>query len=158
MIAAANKPKCRRLGGLALGLCTLLALSACGGDTIVRGNMPDVEEIAAIDPGIDTRDDVVERLGSPSALSSFLDRKWYYIGQTTHHFAFLKPEVVDRSVLMVSFDGTGKVEETVLYTLNDGQNIDPVSRKTPTEGKKLTILQQLFGNLGRFPTEKEPTF
>jgi hypothetical protein len=32
----------------------------------------------------------------------------------------------------------------------DAQEISPVARVTPTEGRDLTLLQQLFGNIGRF--------
>lgn len=140
-----------RLGAalLAAGLC--VGLAACGGEVAVRGNMPDPELIAEIQPGGDRREDVVDKLGSPSTVSTFLDRKWYYIGQKVEQFAFMSPTVVERSVLVVSFDETGTVDDTLMYTLEDGQIIDPVSRKTPTEGRELTVLQQLFGNLGRFP-------
>jgi outer membrane protein assembly factor BamE (lipoprotein component of BamABCDE complex) len=61
--------------------------------------------------------------------------------------------VLERSVLVVSFDAGGMVDRTKTYTLEDGQDIDPVSRITPTEGRDLTLLQQLLGNIGRFPTE-----
>ena len=35
--------------------------------------------------------------------------------------------------------------------MSDGQDITPVGRETPTEGTELTLMQQLFGNLGRLP-------
>ena len=143
----------RLLGGLGGAAC--LVLAACGGDVTVRGNMPDPELIAEIQPGSDTRDDVVDKLGSPSAVSSFMDRRWYYIGQKQEQFAFLDPTILERSVLVVSFDNAGTVDDTLMYTLEDGEIVSPVGRTTPTEGKELTILQQLFGNLGRFPTDTE---
>lgn len=156
MNQASNKHLSRRprgttllAAGLAVGLT--LGLAACGGEVAVRGNMPDPEVIAEIQPGGDRREDVVDKLGSPSTVSTFLDRKWYYIGQKVEQFAFMSPTVVERSVLVVSFDETGTVDDTLMYTLEDGQIIDPVSRETPTEGRELTVLQQLFGNLGRFP-------
>lgn len=139
--------------GLAAALA--LGLAACSGDVAVRGNMPDPETIAEIQPGADNRDDVVDKLGSPSTVSNFLDGKWYYIGQKEEQFAFFRPTVLERSVLVVSFEPSGIVDDTSLYTLVDGQIIDPIGRKTPTEGRELTILQQLFGNLGRFPVGEE---
>ncbi len=36
------------------------------------------------------------------------------------------------------------------YGLGDARSIEPVERSTSTGGKKLTILQQLVGNIGRF--------
>ena len=56
-------------------------------------------------------------------------------------------------MLVVSFDEAGFVEDTRTYALEDGQIIDPVDRVTPTEGREISILQQLIGNLGRFPTQ-----
>lgn len=144
----------RRLALLGAAL-SMLALAGCGGELAVRGNLPDPELIAEIQPGADNRDDVVDKLGSPSTVSTFLDRKWYYIGQKQEQFAFLKPTVLERSVLVVSFDERGTVDQTAMYTLADGQIIDPVSRTTPTEGRDLTFLQQFFGNLGRFPVGTE---
>ena len=152
MSQASNKRLLRRpLGAVLLAAGLAVALAACGGEVAVRGNMPDPEVIAEIQPGGDRREDVVDKLGSPSTVSTFLDRKWYYIGQKVEQFAFMAPSVVERSVLVVSFDETGTVDDTLMYTLEDGQIIDPISRKTPTEGRELTVLQQLFGNLGRFP-------
>ena len=64
--------------------------------------------------------------------------------------AFFDPDVLERSVLVVSFTDEGVVGEKQVYTLEDGKDVSPVGRVTPTEGKKLTVLQQLFGNIGRF--------
>ncbi len=53
-------------------------------------------------------------------------------------------------MLAVAFDDTGLVSELRQYTLEDGRIIDPVTRKTPTLGRELNIIEQLFGNIGRF--------
>jgi outer membrane protein assembly factor BamE (lipoprotein component of BamABCDE complex) len=155
MTTRADRSKFFRRAGLFAATLPALGLMACTGELAIRGNMPDPELVAEIQPGADNRDDVVDKLGSPSTVSTFLDRKWYYIGEKQEQFAFLKPTVLERSVLVVSFDEGGMVNQTALFTLDDGKIIDPVSRKTPTEGRELTILQQLFGNLGRFPIGDE---
>ncbi|MEO0717659.1 MAG: hypothetical protein AAFZ06_02150 [Pseudomonadota bacterium] len=72
----------------------------------------------------------------------------------TEALAFFEPEVVDQQVVTVSFDSTGVVENVNRYGLEDGQVVDLVTRTTPTSGRKLTILQQIFGNLGRFDTQE----
>jgi outer membrane protein assembly factor BamE (lipoprotein component of BamABCDE complex) len=130
-----------------------LLLSACGNNVQVHGNLPDAELLGQIQPGATGREDVADLLGSPSVESTFEDGRWYYIGQRTRRFAFLKPKVLERSVLVVSFDASGTVERTATYTLEDGREIDPVGRITPTEGRDLSLLQQLLGNIGRFPAE-----
>jgi len=139
-----------KLRACALLACAALALSACGNTVQIRGNNPEPEDIAQIEPGVHSRQDVMDLLGSPSTVSTFEDSKWYYIGQKTQKFAFLRPEVLDRKVLVVTFDEAGLVEGTRDYTLADAQEVDPVDRETPTEGRDLTLLQQLFGNVGKF--------
>ena len=141
----------RRLCRSAVALSVVcLGLAACGGTLQVRGNTPDAEDIAVIEPGVHSRQDIIDLLGSPSTVSTFQDSKWYYIGQKTQEFAFMKPEVVDRSVFVVTFNDSGYVEQTAQYSLADAQEVEPVDRITPTEGRDLTLLQQLFGNIGRF--------
>jgi outer membrane protein assembly factor BamE (lipoprotein component of BamABCDE complex) len=140
--------------GLLLG-CAAVALSACGNTVQVRGNTPDPEDVAAIQPGLLSRQDVVDLLGSPSTVSTFEDRRWYYIGQKTQEVAFLKPEVLDRNVLVITFDDAGLVEGTETYSLADAQEVRPIERETPTEGRDLTLLQQLIGNVGRFSTSQQ---
>ncbi len=127
-----------------------LLLAACSREITVRGNMPDPDDVATIEPGITTRSEVARLLGSPSTVSSFRDRTWYYIGQRQTKFAFLDPDILERSVLVVQFDDLGTVEDTKLFTLEDGESIEVVSRETPTEGREFGLLEQLLGNIGRF--------
>ena len=148
-----NRVRGNRLPGLGACLmlaCAAIALSACGNTVQLRGNTPDPEDIAEIKPGVHSRQDIVDLLGSPSTVSTFQDRKWYYIGQKTEEIAFMKPAVLDRKVLVVTFDTSGLVEGTQSYGMEDAQDVDPVDRETPTEGRDLTLLQQLFGNIGKF--------
>ncbi len=127
-----------------------LALGACEQSVQVRGNIPDGEVISKINPGVHSRIDIASLLGSPSTVSTFQDSKWYYIGQKTTQFAFFEPEILERKVLVVSFDDAGYVADTRTYGLEDGKIIDPVERITPTEGREMSVIQQLLGNLGRF--------
>lgn len=132
-----------------------LSTSACEQSIQVRGNLPEQDTVTRIQPGIHSREDVARLLGSPSTISTFQDSKWYYIGQKTTAFAFFEPEVLERKVLMVAFDDTGTVQETKQISLADSQEIDPVERVTPTEGRELSFFQQMFGNIGRFNSGSE---
>ena len=139
---------------VALAALLPLALAACSPSVRVRGNLPDPEMVSKISTGVHSRVDIASLLGSPSTVSSFQDNKWYYIGQKSTQFAFFKPEVLERKIIEISFDQQGMVAEAKTYTLEDGEDIDPVSRITPTEGREITVLQQLFGNLGKFNADK----
>jgi outer membrane protein assembly factor BamE (lipoprotein component of BamABCDE complex) len=144
-----RRARYRRLAAAAV----VLLLAACGTNLQVHGNLPDPELVGEIQPGTHARQDVLGLLGSPSAVSTFEDRRWYYIGEKTTKFAFFNPKVLERSVLVIAFDGNDRVSGTKTYTLADARDVDPVDRVTPTEGRELTLLQQFLGNIGRFPVE-----
>ncbi len=142
--------KARRvIGGLAMGL-GLLGLGACTSGLNTHGDLPDQEVVEGIQLGVHSQEDVLGMLGSPSTVSTFEDNRWYYIGSRSETVAFFEPDVLERNVLVVSFSEDGRVDEKKVYTLNDSRDVDPVDRVTPTEGKKLSVIQQLFGNVGRF--------
>ena len=55
-----------------------------------------------------------------------------------------------RKVIVIMFDQKGVARELKSYGIEDARRIQMVERKTPTAGRELTILKQLFGNIGRF--------
>src|SRR5215469_3786026 len=137
----------------ALSLVTISAatvLSGCAARVEQRGNLPPQEEIAQIHPGKTTKDEVVKILGSPSSVSVFNDKDWYYISSRTSQFSFFDPKVLDQQVFVVDFNDNGIVTAVDHKTLRDGRQIAPVARATPAPGRELSFLEQLLGNLGKF--------
>ena len=53
-------------------------------------------------------------------------------------------------MVAVSFNRAGVVEGVRILTEADGQAVALVDRETPVPGTDRSILQQLFGNVGRF--------
>ena len=127
----------------------LLAGTACAPVVSQRGYIPDQEKVASIQVGVDDKSTVEERLGTPTNVATFDGDVWYYISSTEEQFAFFEPETTERHILAVTFDGTGKVTNLEKYGLEDGQVVAIVDRETPTRGRELSFLQQMFGNLGR---------
>ncbi len=138
------------LPAISLAAAALLLLGACHPRVDTHGFMPNPELVEQVEPGVVSKLDVADILGSPSTIATFDQDTWYYITQKTQNFAFFKPEIIDQQVLVVNFDDRDMVSGVNHYTIEDGLIVDPVSRKTPTVGKELTFLQQLFGNIGRF--------
>jgi outer membrane protein assembly factor BamE (lipoprotein component of BamABCDE complex) len=136
-----------RLPALALAAAVV---AGCGATIDQRGNLPEADRLAEIQPGTTTRDQVVKILGTPSSTGVFDDRNWFYISRKTKQFAFLNPDVLDQQVYIVRFDGNGVVASVDRKDLKDGRNIDPVPGATPAPGRELTFLEQIIGNMGRF--------
>jgi len=136
-----------------------LTTAACATRIDTRGNLPDPERLAEIKPGEQSKDDVVDILGSPSSVTPFGSNTWYYISNRTETFAFFAPEVIDRHIVMVKFGTDGKVTGVDTIGLEAARKIQPVERTTPTHGTAITAIEQLIGNLGRFKKkgQKPPT-
>ncbi len=141
--------RCTLLAGVGLALA-LIAAGACTPRIDQRGNKPDEDQVVQINPGVDDKTRVAELIGTPSSISTFDDRTWYYISKRTETTAFFEPDVTDQQVLAISFDESGIVDNMRVYGQEDGRTIAYVDRTTPTEGNELTFIQQLLGNLGRF--------
>lgn len=140
----------RLLRHLSLAGLAAVTLSACELPVQVHGNLPDDATLARIEPGQQGRADVVNLLGPPSVRSSFNNSTWYYVGQKQTQFAFFSPDIKERNVLVLTFDERDRLTGKQLYTMADARDVNPVNRVTPTEGRDLTIVQQLLGNVGRF--------
>jgi outer membrane protein assembly factor BamE (lipoprotein component of BamABCDE complex) len=134
-------------------LALAVAVAACSARIDQRGNKPDEDQVVQINPGVDDKNRVAELIGTPSTISTFDDRTWYYISKRTETVAFFDPEVTDQEVLAINFDENGVVQNMRVYGQEDGRTIAYVDRTTPTEGNELTLIQQLLGNLGRFNPE-----
>lgn len=148
----ANRKSNLLLGGL---LATGIALSACSPIKESHGYTPDQEVVDKVRPGVHDRGSVKRILGAPTSVARFKDETWFYIAKKTERLAFFPEEVIDQQVVAVYFDAKGIVERVKRYTLEDAKAIEPVERETVTRGKEMTVLEQLFGNLGRFTKDKQ---
>ena len=111
--------------------------------------MFDDKLFAQIEIGKTNVNQVVELLGTPSTTSTIDAKTWYYIYSKAETMAFYQPSVSQRRIMTVGFNNDNKVSFVEEYGLQDGNIIAFNSESTPTRGRELTILQQLFGNLGR---------
>ena len=132
-----------------LFIVLVLMISSCSPIIENRGYVFDEKLLDQIEINKTISNDVMSILGSPSTTSAIDSSTWYYIFSKAETIAFYRPEVTDRRVLAVSFGNDNKVNNLKYYGLEDGKIISYVDRTTPTRGRELTILQQLFGNLGR---------
>lgn len=135
---------------LAAALFGMPALLGCSPAIHTHGHSLDEEQLAKIQPGVTSRQEVLQLMGSPSTLAAFDDEAWYYISQRTEKRSFYQEGVVEQEVVTVSFDDQGRVVGVDRHGLDQVASIDPVDRVTPTSGSSPSILEQLIGNIGRF--------
>ena len=135
-------------------IAATFSLSACASDNQVNGQLPSPERIAMIEPGVSNRDDVLELLGSPSTRPPFDDNNWYYIRKISHTIAFFDPVVLEQNVLTIVFNDDGIVDDILLYTQEDGRDIAMAERITPTQGRELTIWEQILSNYGNIASAR----
>ncbi len=129
---------------LVLFVAASVALAGCAPVISNRGFIENADAEAGIAAGVDTKTTIEVKLGDPSVQAAFGTDAWYYISQTERQVAFFDATIENRHILAVYFDKDGKVSDMKHYSLEDGNVVAFESRTTPTRGREMTFLQQLF--------------
>lgn len=139
-------------------IAAALSLSACNPILRTHGYVPTEEKPQEVEIGDDTKASVLARLGNPSVRGTFDEDvqadTWYYMNSVRQRFAYLRPLLEERTITAISFNEDGQVTKLAEYGLEDGQYVNYVDRKTPTRGRELSVLEQIFGTIGRIPTDR----
>jgi outer membrane protein assembly factor BamE (lipoprotein component of BamABCDE complex) len=130
-----------------LVLVCVAGLAACEPTMANRGNILDPDSLAQIVPGTSTREDVATKLGTPTEVSTFDEKIWYYIGRQTEQYSFFAPEVLKQQAVEVDFDDKGIVQQVRKLDLSQAGDIDPVDRVTPSYGRSDTFIKELLGDI-----------
>lgn len=143
-------------GLMRLSAAAVLALTAsaaaCSPVQTYNGFRPDRNDVALADPqpGVDTRDTIRQRYGSPSTTAVFDQTVWYYVSSVQERVAFYTPRTTERSVMAIHFDGD-TVAAVEKYGLERGRVVAYAEQETPTRGRELSVIEQLLGNVGTTP-------
>jgi outer membrane protein assembly factor BamE (lipoprotein component of BamABCDE complex) len=113
-----------------------------------RGSVVDSELLSAIQVGVDNKDSVQRTLGRPTFTGEFGKNDWYYVSRDTRTFAFRNPRVAEQTVIHIAFDQKGNVSAIDKSGKELVANIDPANSKTPTLGRKRSLFDDIFGNIG----------
>ena len=134
------------LGGcLLLGGCTFL-----GPAPQPRGDRVDADQLKQLVPGVTTQADATALLGSPTTKGMFDQNTWIYVSQMTRPVIGGTLAVLRQNVVQLSFDDRGVLRQVQSLDKASGLPVTVVARTTPSPGTEATMLQQLFGNVGRF--------
>ncbi|WP_409433904.1 outer membrane protein assembly factor BamE [Litorimonas sp. RW-G-Af-16] len=139
------------------GFATVMA--GCNPVLRTHGYVPtDEAKPQEVNPETDTKATVLARLGNPSVKSTFdedLDEDvWFYMRSVRQRYAYLRPKIEERSITAITFNEDGQVQKVAEYGIEDGRYVNYVDRKTPTRGRELSVLEQVFGTIGRLPTDR----
>lgn len=132
------------LVGLALGL----GLAACSATFNNHGYFPPPEDLAQVDVG-DTREAVAAAIGTPGSAGVMRDEAWFYTAYRVRNYAYRPPQITERQILAVSFDGAGRVANIEEFGLEDGQIVQLSRRVTTSSVREISFLSSILANFGR---------
>ncbi len=126
-----------------------MMLTGCStSEVLTQGYVVDVQTLELVPPG-SSKDQVLLTLGTPTTRADYGSDAFYYISQKRVRRAmFLKPRLVEQSILAVYFDDDETVTSLANYTLEDGVVFDTISRTTPTGGREETFLSRVLSSTG----------
>ncbi len=140
------KQTCKMLA-LALVMATL---AACGGQYRNHGYMPLAEDVDALIVGVDTRDSIIEVMGVPTTGGVLTEEAMYYVRSRVHHKGYVKPNEIQRDVLVLSFDKNQILRNVERFGIEKGKLIRLEHRVTEAPGGDRSVLQQIIGSIGGF--------
>ena len=79
-----------------------------------------------------------------------------YINETTRPRIGRTQGVINQRVVVLRFDQQGVLQEVQRLNQDDAMPVSVVARATPSPGNETSIMQQLFGNVGRFSPAGAP--
>ncbi|MDF2143064.1 outer membrane protein assembly factor BamE [Paenirhodobacter sp. CAU 1674] len=136
---------------VALAMALGAALLAAGCSAVYRnhGYVPVDEDLALIEVGKSTREDVAAAVGRPSSSGLLEGAGWYYVGSSWKYYGALPPQEIDRQVVAITFTDKGVVENVERFGLENGQVVALSRRITSTSIRGVSVVGQLLGSLGR---------
>ena len=132
-------------GGWLLAGCSYLAPAPQP-----RGNRVDADQLKQLVKGVSTQTDAAALLGSPTAKGTFDQNTWIYVSEMTRPVVGGTLAVLRQKVVELRFADRGVLRGVQSLDRADALPVTVVSRTTPAPGTEASVLQQLFGNVGRF--------
>ena len=126
----------------------LFLLNSCISQKLVHGNLPEAKLVSILKIGIDSKKTTTQILGEPTFKGVLGDNSFYYVGTVNSKLAFFNPRLDSQFVLELNFDKNNKLKKLYLYDEKESIDVSMSSLETVHSGKKLTFLQQIFGNIG----------
>lgn len=141
--------KLRKTARIAGFVAVIAVAAGCTRIDRYHGFIPPEEEIAEIQLGQTTKDELISRFGPPLSERALENNAIYYASSQFRHYGPFAPEEIDRQVLAIDFDSADRVRNVSRYTLQDGRVVVLDRRVTDDGINDVTFLNQLLGSFGR---------
>ena len=102
--------------------------------------------------GKSTKSQVKKILGEPLMIDNQFGDTWIYFSQKIEKVAFFEPKLSSRKVILLSFKNSILIKKET-FSQRDSKIIEISTKKVISGGRKLTVLQQIFGNIGNFSSQ-----
>ncbi len=132
-----------------MALAVALTAGGCTSIRENRGYIADQSLTNAVQPGIDNQRSVEATLGRPTFTSQYGQPTWYYVSSVTGRKPFVRPKIVEHSVLTIRFDPAGNVVSADRSGVDQVAYLSPEGDETPTLGRERGFFEDLFGNIGQ---------
>jgi len=126
-------------------LLTSFVLS-CTSNIKNHGYIPSKLELDALVIGKDTKKSVGEKVGLPATAG--LEGSYYYVRSKLNALGFQSDQIIDRTVVVLSFDKRGKLKNIETFNVDNENFVRLDYRVTETGLDNKNILQQIIGSIG----------
>jgi len=137
-----------------IALSAALLAAGCTAIYENHGYVPAEEDLAKIEVGKSSREEVAAVVGRPSSSGLLQGAGWYYVGSRWKYYGGRAPEEIDRQVVAISFDEKNVVKNVERFGLERGEVVVLSRRVTKSNIKGVGLIRELLGSIGRVSAGK----
>lgn len=137
------------------GIFFVLVLASCVSRVERHGYMFDMSGYDAVQVGVTNKEKLLKLMGSPTLITDFegdrlQDSRWIYYSEDVKHFLFFRPKIVERKIVVMSFDEADMVNHIKTIDLNDDKaKFKFAQNQTPVGDHQRGLLKAFFSNVGQ---------
>ena len=131
-----------------LSVAVLFLILGCSEQYRKHGYIPNEEELSSVSVSQDDKNTVIKKLGTPSIGGILSDGNIYFVQSKVLKNSIRASKLVDRQVLVLSFDDKGKLDNIQKFGIDKGKIVILDYHTTPSGLKNMSFLFRLFQNVG----------
>ena len=120
-------------------------LLSCTTNIKNHGYIPSKSDLETLVIGKDTKQTIAKKIGLPATAG--LEGAYYYVRSTFNAPGFKSAQLIDRTVVVLSFDQRSKLKNIETFNVDNGNFVRLDYRVTETGLDNKNILQQLIGSI-----------